>query len=156
MTIDERNRLQLAEAAKRVLGDDEGITLMELLPPVGWADVATKQDLAVLQTQLEAAPQLEVQQGQGDRQSFAIVDHSVDMAVGAMIVLRAAAVEGVVAEQELVQRRQLVGVGGVCGELLGDGVPHPPHFAEVAVGFDIGLIQLGDEQRGGQQPCDFR
>jgi hypothetical protein len=51
MTVDERNRLQLAEAAKRVLGDDEGITLMELLPPVGWADVATKHDLV----QLEAA-----------------------------------------------------------------------------------------------------
>ena len=48
MSVDERNRLQLAEAAKRVLGDDEGITLMELLPPVGWADVATKQDLELL------------------------------------------------------------------------------------------------------------
>src|SRR5215213_9840108 len=32
VTLDERNRLQLAEAAKRLLGDDEGITLMELLP----------------------------------------------------------------------------------------------------------------------------
>jgi hypothetical protein len=45
MSVDERSRLQLAEAAKRILGDDEGITLMELLPPVGWADVATKADL---------------------------------------------------------------------------------------------------------------
>ena len=50
----ERNRLQLAEAAKRVLGADEGITLMELLPPVGWADVATKQDLATLETGMGA------------------------------------------------------------------------------------------------------
>lgn len=45
MSVDERSRLQLAEAAKRLLGADEGITLMELLPPVGWADVATKHDL---------------------------------------------------------------------------------------------------------------
>ncbi len=52
--VDERNRLQLAEAAKRVLGADEGITLMELLPPVGWADVATKQDLAMLETRVDA------------------------------------------------------------------------------------------------------
>jgi hypothetical protein len=54
MTVDERKRLQLAEAAKRILGDDEGITLMELLPPVGWADVATKQDLVHLETALGA------------------------------------------------------------------------------------------------------
>lgn len=54
MTIDERNRLQLAEAAKRVLGDDEGITLMELLPPVGSADVATRHDLAMLETRMDA------------------------------------------------------------------------------------------------------
>jgi len=33
MSVDERSRLQLAEAAKRVFGADEGITLMELLPP---------------------------------------------------------------------------------------------------------------------------
>ena len=26
-------------------GDDAGITLMELLPPVGWAYVATKHDV---------------------------------------------------------------------------------------------------------------
>jgi hypothetical protein len=40
MTVDERSRLLLAEALKRALGDEEGITLMELLPPVGWAVIA--------------------------------------------------------------------------------------------------------------------
>ena len=45
MTIDERQRHQLHEAARRTLGDDEAVTLMEMLPPVGWADVATKRDL---------------------------------------------------------------------------------------------------------------
>jgi hypothetical protein len=53
MTIDERSRLQLAEAAKRVLGDSEGITLMELLPPVGWADVATKHDVLQFEARLD-------------------------------------------------------------------------------------------------------
>jgi hypothetical protein len=60
MSVDERNRLQLAEAAKRVLGDDEGITLMELLPPVGWADVATKQDLEVLEYKFTATLEREL------------------------------------------------------------------------------------------------
>jgi hypothetical protein len=54
MAVDERRRLQLADAAKRSLGDDAGITLMELLPPVGWADVATKRDLDALELRLEA------------------------------------------------------------------------------------------------------
>jgi hypothetical protein len=54
MSVDERNRLQLAEAAQRVLGTDEGITLMELLPPVGWADVATKHDLLSLEGRMDA------------------------------------------------------------------------------------------------------
>ena len=50
MAVDERSRLRLAEVAKRVFGDEAAITLMELLPPVGWADVATKHDLAHLET----------------------------------------------------------------------------------------------------------
>ncbi len=54
MPVDERNRLQLAEAVKRVLGADEGITLMELLPPVGWADVATRHDLLTLEGHIDA------------------------------------------------------------------------------------------------------
>jgi hypothetical protein len=53
MAVDERHRLQLADAAKRAFGDDAGITLMELLPPVGWADVATKQDLVLLEAKID-------------------------------------------------------------------------------------------------------
>jgi hypothetical protein len=54
MAVDERGRLQLADAAKRAFGDDAGITLMELLPPVGWADVATKQDILHLERRFDA------------------------------------------------------------------------------------------------------
>src|SRR5690348_6641445 len=53
MSVDERRRLELADAAKRALGDDPGVTLMELLPPVGWADVATKQDVFVVRGDLD-------------------------------------------------------------------------------------------------------
>ena len=54
MAVDERSRLQLADAAKQALGDEAGITLMELLPPVGWAEVATKPDLGHLETVIGA------------------------------------------------------------------------------------------------------
>ncbi len=51
MTIDERSRHALYTGLQEVLGEERATVLMEHLPPVGWADVATKQDL---RTQLEA------------------------------------------------------------------------------------------------------
>jgi len=54
MAIDERRRLELADVVKRTLGDEAGLTLMEMLPPIGWTDVATKQDLEVVEARLRA------------------------------------------------------------------------------------------------------
>lgn len=45
MAIDERARHQLHARLEQVLGTSEATTLMEYLPPTGWADVATKRDL---------------------------------------------------------------------------------------------------------------
>lgn len=45
MAIDERSRHRMHERLREVLGEEEAATLMEHLPPVGWADVATKRDL---------------------------------------------------------------------------------------------------------------
>ncbi len=50
MSIDERQRHELYEGLVEALGAERADTLMELVPPVGWADVATKQDLAHLET----------------------------------------------------------------------------------------------------------
>lgn len=54
MTIDERARHELFLSCETALGPERAETLMALLPPVGWADVATKQDLAHLEVRLEA------------------------------------------------------------------------------------------------------
>jgi hypothetical protein len=54
MTIDERARHRLHERLDQVLGPDEAAILMEHLPPVGWADVATKRDLDQLEARMEA------------------------------------------------------------------------------------------------------
>jgi hypothetical protein len=45
MKIDDRARRVLAERLDQVLGTEEGDILLAHLPPVGWADVATKHDL---------------------------------------------------------------------------------------------------------------
>jgi len=45
MAIDERARHQLYLRLEEHLGAEAAETLMEHLPPTGWADVATKRDL---------------------------------------------------------------------------------------------------------------
>jgi hypothetical protein len=45
MAVDERSRKELYEKLGATLGPRPADTAMELLPPVGWADVATKQDV---------------------------------------------------------------------------------------------------------------
>ncbi len=45
MAITEQSRHRMFQRLSEVLGAEEASTLMEHLPPVGWADVATKRDL---------------------------------------------------------------------------------------------------------------
>ncbi|HEX8100200.1 MAG TPA: hypothetical protein VF660_08380 [Actinomycetota bacterium] len=53
MAIDERSRHRLPLKLELVLGSEEASTLMAHLPPVGWADVATKRDLDQLQANFD-------------------------------------------------------------------------------------------------------
>ena len=48
MAVDERTRHEMYSGLEEKLGPHVADALMAHLPPVGWADVATKQDLAVL------------------------------------------------------------------------------------------------------------
>jgi hypothetical protein len=54
MAVDEAARHQLYSSLESTLGPDATSTLMSLLPPVGWADVATRQDLTSLGNELRA------------------------------------------------------------------------------------------------------
>jgi len=49
MAIDEQSRYSLHQLLEGVLGPSGANSLMELLPPVGWADVATRRDLDALE-----------------------------------------------------------------------------------------------------------
>jgi hypothetical protein len=53
MALDERARHELFLGLEQVLGPASAETLMETMPPVGWADVATKHDLAALEQRFD-------------------------------------------------------------------------------------------------------
>jgi hypothetical protein len=53
MALDERSRHELFLRLEEVLGPQPAEALMELMPPVGWADVATKRDLDALEQRME-------------------------------------------------------------------------------------------------------
>ncbi|MEI2697393.1 MAG: hypothetical protein V9E94_03225 [Microthrixaceae bacterium] len=54
MAVTEESRYQLFQRLEELLGPEKVSTLMELLPPVGWADVATKRDLDQMHAALDA------------------------------------------------------------------------------------------------------
>ena len=53
MAVSERDRHRFYETTRAKLGEAEADYLMEMLPPVGWADVATKHDLYQLEARVE-------------------------------------------------------------------------------------------------------
>jgi hypothetical protein len=53
MVLDERSRHELYLRLEAVLGPEAATTLMEHLPPVGWADAALKRDLDALEHRLD-------------------------------------------------------------------------------------------------------
>ena len=54
MVNTERSRAELYERLDDAVGTDAADTLMGYLPPVGWADVATKTDLQHLEARIDA------------------------------------------------------------------------------------------------------
>lgn len=54
MAVTDRQRRIVQEWATRVGDEEVAEALMELLPPVGWADIATKRDLDALRSGLRA------------------------------------------------------------------------------------------------------
>ena len=52
MAVDEGARHKLYQRLERIVGKEATDTLMAYLPPTGWADVATKQDLRAATAEL--------------------------------------------------------------------------------------------------------
>jgi hypothetical protein len=52
--VSDHDRRELYDALERRLGEGPAETMMELLPPVGWADVARQSDLVALRGELKS------------------------------------------------------------------------------------------------------
>ncbi len=50
--VSDHDRRELYEALERGLGQGPAATMMELLPPVGWADVARQSDLVAVRGEM--------------------------------------------------------------------------------------------------------
>lgn len=53
MPVTDQARNQLYNRLREALGDEDASTMMELLPPAGWADVARQRDLDELRRHLD-------------------------------------------------------------------------------------------------------
>jgi hypothetical protein len=90
VAIDERSRHELHQRLEQVLGADEAGTLMEHLPPVGWADVATKRDLDAMEKYLLGTFRSEIAQAISS-QTRTLVLTNIGAVLGAIAVVIAAA-----------------------------------------------------------------
>ena len=52
MVVSESERHELYQTLEGVIGKRPTETMMSLLPPVGWADVATKRDLEAMEARI--------------------------------------------------------------------------------------------------------
>jgi hypothetical protein len=78
MELDESHRHELHDSLAATLGARPAATLMAHLPPVGWADVATKHDLHELERRIDMRfEQVDRRFEEVDRR-FAAVDHRLD------------------------------------------------------------------------------
>ncbi len=57
MTITEAQRFEMHLGLRKVMGDDVANTLMEHLPPSGWADVARKHDITLVEHEIALVKQ---------------------------------------------------------------------------------------------------
>ncbi|MDQ1568485.1 MAG: hypothetical protein QOF96_3365 [Actinomycetota bacterium] len=78
MVLDERARHELFLRLEQVLGPESAETLMEMMPPVGWADVATKRDLDALEQRMDLRFELVDQRFDAVDQRFESLEQRLD------------------------------------------------------------------------------
>jgi hypothetical protein len=85
MAIDERTRYEMYLGLEQTLGTVVADALMEHLPPVGWADVATRHDLAALEERMSLRFEGLEQRFVGLDQRFVGLERRLDLKIDAAI-----------------------------------------------------------------------
>jgi hypothetical protein len=85
MVLDERARHELFLRLEQVLGPASAETLMEMMPPVGWADVATKRDLDALEQRIGLRFELVDQRFEALDQRFEALDQRFEASENKML-----------------------------------------------------------------------
>lgn len=120
MATTEESRHELYTGLQEVIGTARATTLMEYLPPVGWADVATKRDLDALEERMNFR--------------FEAVDHKfakqIAVLQGETAVLRGEMLAGMANLQATLIRYYVGGLFmvlfGVMAIVFGAGLLSPP------------------------------
>ena len=79
MSLSEQSRFELHRGLEEVIGSERAATLMAHLPPTGWADVATKQDLAALEGRMDLRFARIDLRFDGIDQRFDVIDQRFDV-----------------------------------------------------------------------------
>ena len=115
MVLDERSRHHLYLRLEEALGSEAATTLMEHLPPLGWADVATKRDLDLGLDALEQRLELRFE---AVDQRFTALEQRLDVRFEALEHKLMAAFRGELQTALTAQGRQLaITLAGTAGAL---------------------------------------
>ena len=109
MAVSERSRRLLYERLEEVLGVGHGDVFMEYLPPAGWSEVATRQDLALLEQRMDSGfERMDMRFAQQSAEMTAAIQSAITAALTLQIRQTVFAIVGV-----------LVAVAGLMAALLG-------------------------------------
>lgn len=66
MSVTEFQRHEVFKWFEERMGPEKAAVMMDLLPPVGWGDIATKQDLAALESRLDTRMSAQIHEANAD------------------------------------------------------------------------------------------
>ena len=101
MAVSEYERTQLFNWFEEHMGKERASTMMNLLPPVGWGDVATRRDLQLLEERLEH--KLEAEARRLDHR-FDLVDAKFDL-VDARLEAMSTTMSGMATKADVIESR---------------------------------------------------
>jgi hypothetical protein len=122
MSVTEDRRIALLKAAHQHWGRDVAVTLMEMLPPSGWGDVATRQRVDALERDMDLRFQLVDQRFDAMETKLTARIDALDARLGAELSVVRREMQAGFATTEARTIRWVVGTGlAIIGAVSGLG-----------------------------------